>query len=136
MSASLRTKVLAAFKEIHKARLQVFKGDERALAHTRNEINNRYRENIAVKNQEEIENLIKLSNECGEVLKKHVVQFESIDEEKVDKPTRYRVNITKDTHLMDNKEFQENVSRKELMQANYLGKEKSRKNLRKKMTNQ
>jgi len=136
MSASLRTKVLAAFKEIHKARLQVFKGDERALAHTRNEINNRYRENIAVTNQEEIENLIKLSNECGEVLKKHVVQFESIDEEKIDKPTRYRVNITKDTHLMDNKEFQENVSRKELMQANYLGKEKSRKSIRKKKANQ
>ena len=136
MSASLRTKVLAAFKEIHKARLQVFKGDERALAHTRNEINNRYRENIAVTNQEEIENLIKLSNECGEVLKKHVVQFESIDEEKIDTPTRYRVNITKDTHLMDNKEFQENVSRKELMQANYLGKEKSRKSIRKKKANQ
>ena len=136
MSASLRTKVLAAFKEIHKARLQVFKGDERALAHTRNEINNRYRENIAITNQEEIENLIKLSNECGEVLKKHVVQFESIDEEKIDKPTRYRVNITKDTHLMDNKEFQENVSRKELMQANYLGKEKSRKSIRKKKANQ
>ena len=136
MSANLRTKVLAAFKEIHKARLQVFKGDERALAHTRNEINNRYRENIAVTNQEEIENLIKLSNECGEVLKKHVVQFESIDEEKIDKPTRYRVNITKDTHLMDNKEFQENVSRKELMQANYLGKEKSRKSIRKKKANQ
>jgi len=135
MSSGLRTKVLAAFKEIHKARLQVFKGDERALAHTRNEINNRYRENIAVTNKQEIENFIKLSNECGELLKKHVIQFESIDEEKIEKPTRYRVNITKDTHLMDNKEFQENVSRKELMKANYLGKEKSREGKRKRKTN-
>merc|ERR1711931_198198 len=109
MSASLRTKVLAAFKEIHKARLQVFKGDERALAHTRNEINNRYRENIALTNKQEIENFIKLSNECGELLKKHVIQFESI--------------------------VQENVSRKELMKANYLGKEKSREGKRKRKTN-
>ena len=34
----------------------------------------------------------------------------------------HRVNITKDTHLIDNTEFQNNISKKDLMTAKFAGK--------------
>ena len=42
MSNKLKQKVLSAFRDIHRARFQVFKGDQNALAITRVEINKRY----------------------------------------------------------------------------------------------
>ena len=69
-----------------------------------------------------IEQLVKFSHECADVLRQSVIQFEEVND------GRYRANITKDTHLMDNTEFKENVSRKELMSARFKGNIRTKKN--------
>uniref|UniRef100_H2ZNQ1 Complex III assembly factor LYRM7 n=1 Tax=Ciona savignyi TaxID=51511 RepID=H2ZNQ1_CIOSA len=102
----LRIKVLAAFKDLHLARLQAFKGDSRALDAARVEINSNFRKNQDVSDPEKIEELITIAKDTAIILRRHVVQLESVAE------NRYKANITKDTFLLDNTEYQDTPEEK------------------------
>ncbi|XP_026692697.1 complex III assembly factor LYRM7-like [Ciona intestinalis] len=115
-SKLLRLRVLAAFKDLHLARLQVFKGDARALEAGRAEINENFRKNRDVTDPEKIEELITIAVDSAQILRKHVVQIEGVAE------NQFRANITKDTFMLDNTEYRD-VSEKELLDF----KKKSRK---------
>ena len=97
----LHMKVLAAFKDLHKARLEVFQGDEKALKAGQIEINQQFRKNLHVKNPEVIEELISVAQDSVKILRQHFVQIEQVGE------NQYRANITKDTYKLDNTEYRD-----------------------------
>ncbi|CAK8671247.1 unnamed protein product [Clavelina lepadiformis] len=93
---ALRSKVLAAFKDLHKARLQTFRGDKKALDAGRLEINQNFRKNKDITDPVKIEELITVAQDSANILRKHVLQLEQIEENK------FRANITKDISFIDN----------------------------------
>jgi len=111
----LRIKVLAAFKDLHKARLEVFQGDEKALKAGRIEINQQFRKNLHVKNPEEIKELISVAQNSAKILRQHVVQIEQVGE------NQYRANITKDTYKLDNTEYRDVPEDELLLKKNKKG---------------
>ena len=100
-SSQLRIKVLSAFKELHRARLQAFQGDARALFAARKEINNNFLKNKHITDESKIEELVVVATDAANILRKHVLQLEQIEE------NRYRANLTKDTYLIENTIFQD-----------------------------
>lgn len=107
-SSHLRSKVLSAFKNLHKARLQTFSGDKDALNSARVEINKNFRSNKDVEDSAKIEELIVVANDAANILRKHVVQMKEVEK------NHFKVNITKETALLDNALFPD-VSEKELL---------------------
>ena len=103
-----RSKVLSAFKNLHRARLQTFKGDTNALNAARNEINENFRKNFDVQDHAKIEELIIVANDAADILRKHVVQFEQIGD------NHFKANVTKDTVYVENTMYQD-VSEEELL---------------------
>jgi len=112
MSNSLRLKVLAAFKNLHKARLQTFQNDNRALTAARIEINQNFLKNKEEKDPLKIEELIVVANDAADILRKHVMQFQQVGNNK----NHFKLNLTKDTHFSDNTLYQE-VSEEELLKS-------------------
>ena len=106
----LRKAVLAAFKNLHKARLQTFQNDNRALAAARKEINENFSKNKHEKDSSKIEELVAIANDAADILRKHVMQLEQIGEDK----NHFKLNIRKDTFFSDNTLYQE-VSEEELL---------------------
>ena len=109
-SIQLRLKVLAAYKNLHKARLQTFQNDNRALKAARFEIRENFLKNKDEQDPSKIEELIIVANDAAEILRKHVLQLEQVGEDK----NHFKVNFTKDTHFSDNTFYQE-VSEQELL---------------------
>lgn len=107
---SLRSRVLAAFKDLHKARLVVFKNDERALVAGRQKINEEFKKNIDETDHKKIEELIQVAKDSSMILRQHIVQLEQIAED------TYKANITKETYKLDNSMYRE-VTEEELLEA-------------------
>lgn len=107
---NVRLRVLRAFKELHKARLAVFKGDAQALDEGRQKINEEFRKNLKESDSAKIQELIQVAEDSSTILRKHVIQFEEVAE------STFRANITPDTYKLDNSPFRE-VSEEELLSA-------------------
>lgn len=75
---ALRRQVLTAYKELHRARLVAFKDDERALTAARQKIREEFYKHHDVSNPEEIQRLAKFAKEVAEVLRKDVLQVETV----------------------------------------------------------
>ena len=97
---ALRLQVLASFKNVHRARLQVFAGDDETLATCREKINSEFRKHVDVTEEKGILELVKTANDSAEYLRKMVVQAKLNEESDV-----YEVKITKDTLLEENMPF-------------------------------
>ena len=109
-SNQLRLKVLAAFKNLHKARLQTFQNDIRALNAARIEINENFLKNKNIQEPSKIKELIVVANDAADILRKHVMQMEQVGDDK----NHFKLNMTKDTHFSDNTLYEE-VSEEELL---------------------
>ncbi|XP_043190781.1 complex III assembly factor LYRM7-like [Amphibalanus amphitrite] len=96
MSGALRKEVLSAFKRIHRARAEVFAGDDAALSAARIKINEEYKKNRGVTNEDSIKELVNFSKECETVLLKTVMQAKETE------PGRYALRINKETYMWDN----------------------------------
>lgn len=107
---SLQTQVLRSFKGLHRARLDVFKGDRKALEAGRLKINEEFRKHLQEKDPKKIEELIQVANDTSMILRQHVVQLEQVDDQS------YRANITANTYKIDNSMYKE-VSEAELLAA-------------------
>ncbi|KAG5889459.1 hypothetical protein JTB14_016439 [Gonioctena quinquepunctata] len=101
MSASLRQKVLQSFKNLHKTRQAVFKGDEYALTEARKKINEEYKKCKNVSEVSSIEEMIKYSQEVEREVKSCVIQAKQVA------PGKYQAEITKDTVKLDNVPYKE-----------------------------
>merc|ERR1739842_206156 len=87
--------VLQCFKNLHKTRCAVFKGDERALQAAREKINLEFKTNKNIDKPESVSELIKYCNEIEEVLKRTVIQTVQTSEDK------FKANIRDEVTLMD-----------------------------------
>ncbi|KAJ8927553.1 hypothetical protein NQ314_019967 [Rhamnusium bicolor] len=96
MSINLKLKVLDSFKQLHKARKTVFKGDSYALSEARKKINGEFKKQKHVKDVKEIEELIKYANAVETEIRTCVIQAREVE------PGKYRAEITKDTLRLDN----------------------------------
>ncbi|XP_064071395.1 complex III assembly factor LYRM7 [Vanessa tameamea] len=94
--SSLKKMVLKSFKQLHRTRLRVFAGDERALTAARLRINDEYNKNRNVENEEAIEALIKYGEDVERELRTQVIQAKQV------KPGVFEAKITEDTVKLDN----------------------------------
>lgn len=100
---SLKQKVISGFRSLHRARKQVFVGDELALNAARTKINEEFRKHKFVSDEQSIEELLKYAGQVENQLRQTVIQI------KEKKPGIYEARITKDTAKLDNVMFDENA---------------------------
>ncbi|CAH1252169.1 LYRM7 [Branchiostoma lanceolatum] len=93
----LRSKVLASFRALHRARKDVFKGDTAALEAARQRINQEFQKNKTETDQRKIEELVKVAEDTAVYMRHVVVQAE------MNQAGRYELRIRKDSGvLVDN----------------------------------
>jgi len=97
----LRQRVLACFKDLHRARLEVFAGDTDTLLGTQQAIRDEFRKHREVSDAAQIEELVKQGEGTAEYLRKYVVQIEHTE----DRPDHGKVNIRPSTHMLDNQPY-------------------------------
>jgi len=94
-----RTKILAAFRNIHKARRQVFNGDEFALQESRIQMNEEFRKHLTPGHEAKSEELLEYANDVARIMRKTIVQV--IEKE----DGVFELRPTKDTVTIKNKPF-------------------------------
>ncbi|KAL0832674.1 hypothetical protein ABMA28_000862 [Loxostege sticticalis] len=99
----LRQSVLQSFKKLHRTRLKVFAGDEKALLAARNKINEEYSKNKHVRDEEAIKTMIKFGEDVERELRTQIIQAKEI------KPGVFKARITDDTLKLDNIPFNESA---------------------------
>ncbi|KAK6172638.1 hypothetical protein SNE40_016254 [Patella caerulea] len=95
-----RSKVLQVFKQLHRTREKVFRGDEIALKAGREKINTEFKSNKSLTDADKIQELITIGVDSEILLRKTIVQAEFNEEENV-----YELKITPDTALEKNTIF-------------------------------
>ncbi|XP_077470224.1 complex III assembly factor LYRM7 [Stigmatopora argus] len=78
-----RVKVLNVFKTLHRARMAVFKDDERALTAARSKINEEFQKNKQESSKENIDKMIKMGSDVEKVLRRGVLQMEHVGNNKL-----------------------------------------------------
>jgi len=120
MDRVLKLQVLKAFKDLHTARLNVFKNDQNALRLGRDEINKQFQINKDVTDPGKIKELIVVAQDSANILRKHVLQLEKVDDDS------YSANVTPDTYMVDNTPYRD-VSDEELLSKSRKNKNRPRK---------
>ncbi|XP_023016749.1 complex III assembly factor LYRM7 [Leptinotarsa decemlineata] len=101
MSLNLRRKVLQSFKQLHKTRKSVFKGDTYALTEARKKINDEFKKCKHLTDVSSIQEMIKYSGDVEAELRTCVIQARQVA------PGKYQAEITADTVKLDNIPFKE-----------------------------
>ncbi|XP_075971547.1 complex III assembly factor LYRM7 [Anticarsia gemmatalis] len=101
--SSTRSLVLQSFKKLHRTRMKVFAGDERALVAGRLKINEEFKKNMHVANEEAIKAMVKLAGEVDVELRTQVIQAREV------KPGVFEARITDDTAKFDNIPYDDNA---------------------------
>ncbi|KAG6459608.1 hypothetical protein O3G_MSEX011482 [Manduca sexta] len=83
--------------------MKVFVGDERALTAARIKINEAYRKNKNVENEDAIKEMIKFGEDVERELRTQVIQARQV------KPGVYEAKITEDTLKLENVPFNDNA---------------------------
>ncbi|XP_026737438.1 complex III assembly factor LYRM7 [Trichoplusia ni] len=101
--SSLRSQVLKTFKRLHRTRMKVFAGDERALTAGRLRINEEFQKNKHVSNEDAIKTMIKLGEDVVTELRTQVIQAKEVQ------PGVFEAKITEDTVKFDNIPYDDNA---------------------------
>lgn len=96
-----RREVLQSFKNLHKTRKQVFKGDLLALNAVREKINVEFKKNRELQDKDEIVKMVKLAQDVVVELKSTVIQAVEI------KPGVFEAKISEDTLKIDNTPYRD-----------------------------
>jgi len=75
-SNALRSQVLKCFREIHKTRKYIFKGDEKNLTLVRERINEEFAKHKHVKSEAAIEELVKAGHEAAQLVRTQLMRYE------------------------------------------------------------
>ncbi|XP_023944952.1 complex III assembly factor LYRM7 [Bicyclus anynana] len=94
--SALRRTVLRSFKNLHRARLCVFDGDQRALVAARLKINEEFNKNKHVKDEDSIKAMVQFAEDVERELRTQVIQAREV------KPGVFEAKITKDTLKLEN----------------------------------
>lgn len=101
MSNTLRQEVLRTFKALHQARKSVFQGDIRALTEGRKKINEEYRKQSHITDQDTIRELVNYAKAMEEELRTCVIQAREVE------PGVYKAEIRDETTRLENVPFKE-----------------------------
>ncbi|XP_018324013.1 complex III assembly factor LYRM7 [Agrilus planipennis] len=101
MNQSFKREVLWCFKNLHKARKEVFAGDTYALELCRNKINEEFKKHKTLNDETVINELLKQSKNIAHELRTTVIQAREVE------PGKYRVQIRPDTTKLDNVPFKD-----------------------------
>ncbi|VEN44192.1 unnamed protein product [Callosobruchus maculatus] len=96
-----RLSVLQSFKNLHKTRKRVFKGDEKALQEARKQINEEYKKFKNTTNPKGIQELIEYAIQVEKELRTCVIQAREVA------PGKFQAEITSDTIKIDNVPYKE-----------------------------
>nr|CAI5870368.1 unnamed protein product [Callosobruchus analis] len=97
----IRSRVLLSFKNLHKTRKRVFKGDERALQEARKQINEEYKKFKDTTNPKGIEELLEYAIQVEQELRTCVIQAREVA------PGKFQAEITSDTIKIENVPYKE-----------------------------
>ncbi|CAD5120409.1 unnamed protein product [Dimorphilus gyrociliatus] len=114
--STTRQLVLSCFKNLHRACGQVFGNDYKALIEARKKVNEEFRKNLQLNNEDEIKEKIQFGDDACEFLKTMVIQAEG------DGKNSFKLNITKDTTMLENVSYDP-----EAVDKAYENKKKQRK---------
>ncbi|XP_063377630.1 complex III assembly factor LYRM7 [Cydia fagiglandana] len=101
--SNLRRNVLQCFKKLHRTRLKVFNGDQMALTAGRLKINEEFKKNKGVDNEEAIKAMIAFGEDVERELRTQIIQAKEI------KPGVFEARITEDTLKLDNIPYDDNA---------------------------
>ncbi|KAJ8733370.1 hypothetical protein PYW08_001668 [Mythimna loreyi] len=101
--STTRSLVLQTFKKLHRTRMKVFAGDQRALTAGRIKINEEFSKNKHVTNEEAIKAMIKLAEDVEIELRTQVIQAREV------KPGVFEARITDDTVKFENIPYDDNA---------------------------
>ncbi|XP_073948495.1 complex III assembly factor LYRM7 [Choristoneura fumiferana] len=99
----LKRNVLQCFKKLHRTRLKVFEGDEKALTAGRLRINEEFKKNKDVQNEEAIKAMLAFGEDVEKELRTQVIQAKEV------KPGVFEARITEDTVKIVNLPFNDSV---------------------------
>lgn len=85
--------MLAIFKKFHRTRLTLYQGDEPNLAKARAKINEEFKNNKIVQNEEQIPELITIAKEVELFYRTRVVQAVQTDEGKMSKFSSFSFHL-------------------------------------------
>ncbi|CAK1598654.1 unnamed protein product [Parnassius mnemosyne] len=94
--SNLRALVLQSFKKLHRTRMKIFEGDLRALTAARIKINQEYKNNKNVQDEQSIKSMIKFGEDVETELRTQVIQAREV------KPGVFEAKITKETLKLEN----------------------------------
>ncbi|CAB3236871.1 unnamed protein product [Arctia plantaginis] len=101
--SSTRSLVLQSFKKLHRTRKKIFAGDEKALTAGRLKINEEYKKNKSVTNEDSIKTMIKFAEDVDMELKTQVIQAREV------RPGVYEARITDETVKFENIPYDDNA---------------------------
>merc|ERR1712012_21022 len=99
-----RSRVLSAFREVHRTCQSVFAGDQRALTAARSKVNYEFKRFKDEEDPKKIEDHIQWATDTSRLLKLTVVQAKLNDD-----GSAYEMRLTKDTHFGENYPFDPNA---------------------------
>ncbi|CAH2244168.1 jg23474 [Pararge aegeria aegeria] len=105
----LRRAVLQNFKKLHRTRMCVFDGDERALNAARIKINSEFNKNKNVKDVNAIKAMIQFAEEVERELRTQVIQAREV------KPGVFEAKITDETVKLDNIPYNDSAIPEEII---------------------
>ncbi|CAG9134113.1 hypothetical protein JYU34_006962 [Plutella xylostella] len=100
---NLKALVLQNFKKIHRTRLRVFDGDEKALLAARLKINDEFRKNQNVRDEEAIKAMLKFGDDVERELRTQVIQAREV------KPGVFEAKISQETLKMENTPYNDSA---------------------------
>ncbi|XP_021200632.1 complex III assembly factor LYRM7 [Helicoverpa armigera] len=101
--STTRLSVLQTFKKLHRTRMKVFAGDDRALTAGRLKINEEFQKNKHVTNEDAIKAMVKLAEDVEKELRTQVIQAREV------KPGVFVAKITEDTAKFENIPYDDNA---------------------------
>ncbi|XP_071825567.1 complex III assembly factor LYRM7-like isoform X2 [Apostichopus japonicus] len=90
-----RKEVIKCFRTLHRTRLEVFRGDNRALTEARKRINDEFTKNRSEEDPEKIKDMLKVAEDVNKLLRMTVVQGVMKENNRIE------LKVTKDTVLLD-----------------------------------
>ncbi|XP_059152042.1 complex III assembly factor LYRM7-like [Physella acuta] len=91
-----RARVLAALRNVHRAKREVFNGDDHAMKVTTNKIREEFRKNMTLSDPTKLEEAITIANDAAMLLRTTVVQLRQKNQD------TFELRLTKNTALPKN----------------------------------
>ncbi|KAJ2952389.1 hypothetical protein O0L34_g4676 [Tuta absoluta] len=101
--STFRKSVLQSFKKLHRTRMRVFEGDSRALDAARLRVNQEFKKNKLVADNDAVKAMLQFAEDVEKELRTQVIQAREV------KPGVFEAKITEETLRLENIPYNPNA---------------------------